>query len=829
MDIKPITNELSEVLSYMTDALIREFPTTKATPEHFIVSVLDKKNCNAYVLLSSFMRAQNLEDIKNVFITHIKDNLNPIIPTPKPEDIQATEELEAMMNESDFERILMGNPVIGSQHVILAMINPKNNHSKMIDVFKNIGVDYNFVNTKCMEVTKKTNETAKRNLKNLTAPINKNEMANNKPNPIELFTIDITKEAENGCYDDFVGREKEMMNIIEILSRRKKNNVVILGKSGVGKTSIVYGLANAIVHDNVPYLLRNKRIVQLNVASMIAGTYLRGAFEERVKMLFDALKASDKYILFIDDIHTVLKSTTKDRDSDMSSMLTEILSNGEVKVIGTTSFKDYRNSIESNTMISRRFQKVVLEPSTKEDTIKIINNNKEYYESYHNVKYLDDAIEKCVTLAERYITDRCLPDSAIDILDLCGAKANTKDKNQDIEQLKNKLVEIDKEREELVKHGKFDDIVQLLGKKNDIQEQISNIERDLSNNKTKYTKTITANDVFETVSDITNIPINKLNIDEKKKLATIDKVLKECVIGQDDAIDKICKAIKRNKVGIGNKNKPIASMLLVGKSGVGKTLVAKKLAEEIFGDVNALIRIDMSEYSEKHSVSKLTGAAPGYIGYDNGGQLTEAVKHKQYCVILLDEIEKADQEVYNLFLQLLDEGRLTDNSGYVVDFKNTIILMTSNVGTKEAQEFGSGMGFVSNDASNTEAIITKEIKKKFSPEFINRLDNIVYFNNLTYDNLKEVCKLELAKMIARIGEIGYNIVYEPNIIPFIVDKCKVQMEYGARPLLRFIQDNIEDLVTNEILSNDFNVGHTFNLSIVDDKITVLSYSSIIAN
>ena len=369
----------------------------------------------------------------------------------------------------------------------------------------------------------------------------------------------------------------------------------------------------------------------------------------------------------------------------------------------------------------------------------------------------------------------------------------------------------------------------MLAQKNEIQEQISDIERDLSNKRYKYTELITEKDVYQTVSDITNIPINKITIDEKKQLAKIDEVLKQSVIGQDAAIDTICKAIKRNKLGLGNKNKPIASMLLVGQSGVGKTLVAKKIAEEVFGDSNALIRIDMSEYSEKNSVAKLTGAAPGYIGYDNGGQLTEAVKHKKYCVILLDEIEKADQDVYNLLLQLLDEGRLTDNTGFIVDFKNTIILMTSNVGTKKAQEFGVSIGFVNDSQANVESIITKEIKNKFAPEFINRLDSIVYFNNLTIDNLKDICRLELNKLVNRIGEIGYNIMYDQSVVDGIVDKCKTQLEYGARPIIRIIQDDVEDVITNEILSNDFEVGSVFMLSMTDSKVQMLKYEESVAN
>ena len=827
MDIKSKTVELENVLSYMTETLTREFPIEKVTPEYFIVAVLDKKKCNAYVLLSTMMNNQKLDDIKHIFIQHINDNIAPIV------NAKATigNELGEIISQADNERLIMNHPFIGSQHVILAMLNPVNNHERMMKAFQNMGVDYGVIYNKCMEINKKTEEAANKKMKNNNNILNlvKNDMINAKPNPIEMFTIDITKQAENGRYDDLIGREREMRSIIEVLARRKKNNAIILGKSGVGKTSLVYGLANAIVSGNVPDIMRGKRILQVNTAALISGTFLRGAFEERVKMLFDTIKLNDKYILFFDDIHTVLKSSTKDRDSDLSTMLPEILSNGEIKVIGTTTFKDYRNSIESNPMICRRFQKIMVEPTTQQETIEIINRNKCYYEEFHNVKYSDEAIKKSVILAERYITERCLPDSAIDIIDLCGAKINASFKNENIDELHRKLEEIEEKRQNASRLGNFDEVVPLLAQKNEIQEQISDIERDLSNKRYKYTELITEKDVYQTVSDITNIPINKITIDEKKQLAKIDEVLKQSVIGQDAAIDTICKAIKRNKLGLGNKNKPIASMLLVGQSGVGKTLVAKKIAEEVFGDSNALIRIDMSEYSEKNSVAKLTGAAPGYIGYDNGGQLTEAVKHKKYCVILLDEIEKADQDVYNLLLQLLDEGRLTDNTGFIVDFKNTIILMTSNVGTKKAQEFGVSIGFVNDSQANVESIITKEIKNKFAPEFINRLDSIVYFNNLTIDNLKDICRLELNKLVNRIGEIGYNIMYDQSVVDGIVDKCKTQLEYGARPIIRIIQDDVEDVITNEILSNDFEVGSVFMLSMTDSKVQMLKYEESVAN
>ena len=501
-------------------------------------------------------------------------------------------------------------------------------------------------------------------------------------------------------------------------------------------------------------------------------------------------------------------------------MIGDILSEGDVRIIGTTTFKDYRNAIETNTSISRKLQKIVIEAPNQKESIDILLKSKKYYEDYHNVKYSDEAITRAVELADRYITDRCLPDSAFDIIDLAGAATNIKEKEpSEIAQLRKRLSEIEEEKNKSLNNGDFEKIDEFNVEENKINAELSDFKRKVNSEKSKHT-IIGEEDIAKTVSDLTNIPVTKMTLNEKKKIAHIDEILKNSVIGQDEAINAICKVIKRNKVGLGDKKKTKSNILMVGGSGCGKTLIAKKLAEEIFGSESALVRIDMSEYSEKNSVAKLTGAAPGYVGYENGGQLTEAIKNKQHCVLLLDEIEKADQEVYNLFLQLFDEGRLTDSSGQIVNFKNVIVLMTSNVGAKQASDLGNGVGFNTDKTANQKSIIEKSLKKKFTPEFLNRIDKIVYFNNLTDDNLNSIVKLEVEKLNKRLNEIHYSLHCDENVINFIQSKAIEQKEYGARPIIRLVQDNIEDKITDLLLENDYKPNYVFNATFKNNEVVI---------
>lgn len=827
---KNYSYELQEVLSYMIDVLVNEFPTEIFTPEYLIVSILDIKKCHANLFLDNYLMSNNMEELREIYTSVLKKNDKPILTNTKKDKVEFDFELNKIMERAEIEADKTNSTQIGTEHILLAILNPEN-EIKVQEVFRTVGIDYELIFEKCKDNKKTTRNNRKVNF------INNNGFSNQQKQQIiplkseintmsvssdgeftSKFTTNINDLAKKGKIDDLVGREKEIDQIIKVLARRKKNNVVLVGNGGVGKTSIVYGLAKKIESGNVPDILEGKKIVEINIMALVSGTHFRGMFEERVKGLFDELKSSKKYILFIDDMQSVLKSGSKDKDTDLSNMIGDILTEGDVRVIGTTGFKDYRNSIESNPTISNKLQRIIIEPSTIDETVEILKHNKKYYEEFHNVEYNDDAIKRCAELSERYITDRSLPDSAFDVIDLAGAYASLENsESNEFTNLKKRLAEIDVEKAEILNNGDFEKIDSITIEENDIKKRLSDLKR---KKKTNVKIKITANDISKTISEITNVPITKLSTNEKERISHIDEKLKECVIGQDEAVESLCRVIKRNKVGLGDKTKTMANILMAGPSGSGKTLIAKKLAEEIFGDEKALVRVDMSEYSEKNSVSKLTGAAPGYIGYENGGQLTEAIKHKQHCVLLLDEIEKADQEVYNVFLQLFDEGRLTDSAGQIVNFKNVIVLMTSNIGAKQAAEFGGGVGFVTDEATNKKSIIEKQLKQKFTPEFLNRIDKIVYFNTLTDDNLRDIVKLEINKFGKRLKEIKYNINYDESVVNFIHEQAVKQKEYGARPIIRLVQNNLEDSITDLILENDYQPEYTFSITCNDNRISI---------
>lgn len=826
------TIELNGVLDYMSTVLLNEFPTDVLTPEYLILAILDTRDSHANLILDNCLMSNNIDELRKVYVEVINSHINPQL---KDGNVRFNDELIRILDCARIESEKLNNSQVGSEHVLLAILNKENNF-KEENVFSKFMLQYEFIFNKCDVNTanqEKGTKTNKLKPKKITKTKPKNDIplksqVNTKTittdlssnSVIEQFTTSLNKMANNGQIDDIIGRRDEIEEIIQVLSRRKKNNAILVGKGGVGKTQIVYGIAKMIEENKVPNVLEDKEIVMLNPMALVSGTHFRGMFEERMKNLIDALQSSNRYILFIDDIHTVLKSGSKEKDGDISGMIGDLLSEGTVKVIATTTFKEYRNAIESNTQISRKFQKIVIESATIEESINILKQNKRYYEDYHNVSYSDEAIEKAVKLADRYITDRSLPDSAFDIIDLAGAKTTLIDREPiEIQNTKKRMRQIEEDKNEALNNGDFEKIDSLTIEENVLASDLADYKRDINNlNLAKID--ITESDIADVVSEVTKIPVSKLNTNEKSKIAHIDEVLKKSVIGQDEAVDAVCRVIKRNKVGLGDKAKTMANLLFVGPTGSGKTLIAKKLAEEIFGDENALIRIDMSEYSEKNSVAKLTGAAPGYIGYENGGQLTEAIKHKQHCVLLLDEIEKADQEVYNIFLQLFDEGRLTDSSGQIVNFKNVIVLMTSNIGARKAAELGNGVGFINNEDSNKKSIIDKELKKKFTPEFLNRLDQIIYFNNLSNDNLKNIVKLEINKFNNRLNNINYNIVYSDDVVDYIHVEAVKKKEFGARPIIRLIQDNIEDKITDLMLENDYQPNYTFSASCENDKIVI---------
>ena len=816
MGDKLYSNDLKKILSYMVDVLSKEFPTEVFSVEYLIVSILDNSKSHAYTLLDNCLMTSNLEELKNIYVNWLKLNRSDKNLVVKQDNVDFNEELDRILTNAEKERENLKSILVGSEHVLLSMLNPNNKCEKIQEVFKNMGITYNLIFDKCSESSnkEKTNNAPKKSMKKpsmlpLKSEINQQGISSSNEY-ISKYTINLNQLAKEGKIDELVGRKKEIEKIIKIMARRKKNNVVLVGKGGCGKTAIVNGIADMIVKDEVPQILKNKEVVMLDVMTLVSGTHFRGMFEERVNGLFNELKNSKNHILFIDDIQQILRSGSKEKDTDLSSWIGDILANGEVSVIATTTFKDYRNTIEINTSISRKLQKVVIEPTSIQETIEIIEKTKHYYEDFHNVTYESDVVKKTVELSQRYITDRSLPDSAIDVIDLSGAYTCLIDREpQQISKMRKRLIEINKERSERLNKGDFEFIDSLNKEENFLKKNISDFNREVEKDKTKYSINITLDNIATSISDMTNIPINKLTLNEKEKIANIENVLKESVVGQDEAIEAVSRIIKRNKVGLGDKNKTLGNLLLLGPSGSGKTLIAKKLAEEIFGSDKALVRIDMSEYSEKNSVAKLTGAAPGYVGFENGGQLTEAIKNKQHCVLLLDEIEKADKEVYNLFLQIFDECRLTDSAGQMVNFKNVIVLMTSNIGAKQASEMGKGLGFVTDESSNKKSIIEKSLKQTFTPEFINRIDQIVYFNSLSEDNLKEIVKLEINKFIKRLNELNYNLTYTEEVVEHLHSFAIKQKEYGARPIIRLIQDKIEDQITDLMLKNEYEENYTF--------------------
>lgn len=826
------TIELNEVLEHMSTVLLNEFPTDVLTPEYLILSILDTRDCHANLILDNCLMSNNIEELRKIYVQVIDEHTKPQL---KDGNIRYDNELIRIMNCSIDESDKLNNPQIGSEHVLLAILNPKNNFKEK-DIFAKFMLHYDFIynkcsvntNTKAPEIKPKKLVQKKiikgKNNQNIPLKSQVNtktvSMLGGDTSAIEQFTTSLNKLAKQGKIDDIIGRKAEIEEIIKVLSRRKKNNAILVGKGGCGTTAIVYGLAKLIEENKVPSILEDKEIVMLNPMALVSGTHFRGMFEERIKNLFDTLQNSNRYILFIDDIHTVLKSGSKDKDTDISGMVGNILSDGTVKVIGTTTFKEYRNSIEINTQLSRKFQKIIIDPTSIPDTIDIIKKNKHYYEEYHNVVYSDEAIEKAVKLADRYITDRSLPDSALDLIDLAGANTSLIDREPiEIQNTKKRMKQIEEEKDNALNNGDFEKIDSLTIEENVLASDLADYKRDL-NNLEVATIEINENDIADIVSEVTKIPVSKLSLDEKAKIAKIDEILKQTVVGQDEAIDDICKVIKRNRVGLGDKTHTQGVYLLLGRSGTGKTLLAKTIAKEIFGDEKALIRLDMSEYSEKNSVSKLHGTSAGYIGYDDGGVLTNAIKNKPYSVVLLDEIEKADESIYNLFLQVFDEGRLTESNGNIVDCHNCIFIMTSNIGTRKASELGNGLGFISDESKNKKSIIEKELKKKFTPEFLNRINKIVYFNDLSNDNLKDIVKLEINKFNNKLNNIKYNLIYTDDVVDYIHVEAVKKKDFGARPIIRLIQDNIEDKITDLMLEHEYQQDYTFSASCENGEIII---------
>jgi ATP-dependent Clp protease ATP-binding subunit ClpC len=638
---------------------------------------------------------------------------------------------------------------------------------------------------------------------------------------LDNFSRDLNKLAEAGKLDPVVGREREILRIAQILSRRKKNNPIILGEPGCGKTALVEGLAIKIVNGDCPRNLVDKRIVNLDLTSVVAGTKYRGQFEERMKVIIEELQANPHIIVFIDEIHTLVGSGNSSGSMDGSNIFKPALARGELQCIGATTLDEFRKNIEKDGALERRFQKVIVEASTVPETIQILKNVRDKYETFHKVLYTDEVIETCVKLADRYITDREFPDKAFDILDEVGARMQTELKiPASIEELKQKAAEIKQQKIDVVKKQNYEEAAELRDKEKKLLIKLENEKTKFEEQMAKDKQKITLDHVYDVVSNMTKIPVSKMSADDTKTLLNLDKSLIDKVIGQNDAVIKIAKSIRRNRLGIKDPNRPIGSFVFLGSTGVGKTYLAKQLAKEMFGSEDSLIRVDMSEYQEKHSISKLVGAPPGYVGYEEGGLLTEKVKNKPYSVILFDEVEKAHKDVFTVLLQILDDGHVTDSLGRKINFKNTLIILTSNLGVKKLQDFGTGIGFSNNTYSNEEAkkqVLMKEMKNFFSPEFLNRIDDTIVFNSLSQDDIKKITKIELDKLTNRLVDLNYKIIYDDTLVEYLA-KIGFDELYGARPLKRAIQDKVEDLLSEEVLTGKLIEGKTYTMKVEDDNI-----------
>jgi len=642
---------------------------------------------------------------------------------------------------------------------------------------------------------------------------------------LDNFSRDLIKLAEEGKLDPVIGREREITRIAQILSRRKKNNPIVIGEPGCGKTAIVEGLAIKIFNGECPRNLMDKRIVSLDMTSIVAGTKYRGQFEERMKVIIEELQNNPSIIVFIDEIHTIVGAGNASGSMDASNIFKPALARGEIQCVGATTLDEYRKNFEKDGALERRFQKVIVDSATKEETLQILKNAKDKYENYHKVVYSDEVLSLCVDLAERYITDREFPDKAFDILDEVGARSQVEVKiPEEIEKLKLDAHNIKQEKLDVVKRQDYEEAANLRDKEKRILNKLDNEKKKFEEDLNKQRKEISTELVYDVVSNMTKIPISKLNADETKSLSEMENNLNNKVIGQPEAVSKIAKSIRRNRLGIKDPNKPIGSFIFLGSTGVGKTHLAKQLAKQIFGTEDALIRIDMSEYQEKHNISRLIGSPPGYVGHEEGGQLTEQVKNKPYSVILFDEVEKANKDIFSTLLQVLDDGHLTDSLGRKINFKNCVIIMTSNIGVRKLQEFGTGIGFGTSAKSYVEEeqkrdMLKKELQKFFAPEFLNRIDEVVVFKNLNREDVKKIVVLEVEKLQKRLMGLKYNFTFDESVIDLIAEVGYDEI-YGARPLKRAIQDKIEDYISEEVLKGSLLEDGLYTLVVVDKEIKI---------
>ena len=770
----------------------------------------------------------NLEELRRKV-----EILNPagVEETPLLNDkknLHLTRQAERALKTTFLEAKLFQSELINTVHLLLCIL--RNENDPTTKLLSQLNVDYDIVKEQFKLMLANDTDTSFDDLPSgVSFPEEKENEDDSKENPfiptsesktskksktpvLDNFGRDITVLAEQEKLDPVVGSDKEIERVSQILSRRKKNNPLLIGEPGVGKSAIAEGLALRIIQKRVSRVLYNKRVVSLDLASLVAGTKYRGQFEERMKALMNELEKNDDIILFIDEIHTIVGAGGATGSLDASNMFKPALARGEIQCIGATTLDEYRQNIEKDGALERRFQKVLVEQTSTEETLEILKNIKERYENHHNVNYTDDALSACVDLTDRYMSDRFLPDKAIDALDEAGSRVHINNMSvpQEIIDLENQLDQVRELKNSVVKKQKYEEAAKLRDDEKRVERLLVEAQEKWQEESKQNRVTVNDNDIADVVSMMTNVPVNKIVRSEKTKLSKLASVIETKLIGQSEAVEKVVKAIQRNRAGLKAPDKPIGSFIFLGQTGVGKTQLAKILASEIFDSEENLIRVDMSEYMEKFAISRLIGSPPGYVGYEEGGQLTEKVRRRPYSVILLDEVEKAHPDIFNMLLQVLDDGFLTDSLGRKINFQNTIIIMTSNVGARQVKDFGTGLGFetASQKAQSQEiekGVIEKELKKTFSPEFLNRIDDIVVFNPLDKKDIRKIVDIELVKLIQRINQLGYQIEVSKAAKDFIAEKG-FDSKYGARPLNRAIQKHLEDLVAENVVNNAIKEG-----------------------
>lgn len=815
------TDELVQVVGYMRDVLYNEFPTDVITIDYIIVAILDKRDSFANMVLDNCLTSESMDNLRAAYVECISEKSKAQL---KRGAVKFDAELESLFSSAAEESESDG--IFSTFHVLMALMNPKNKFSER-KLFEKFGLDYSFLCDSSVGGVGRKGKPKKK-------PAKKREVERGIPmkafrstesvntgtygGSIGRYTTVLSREGGLAAGHTFVGREREMDEIMSVLMKMDGNHVILVGDDGVGKTSIVRELSRRFASDSVPKVLSGKNILMLNPNALIGGTNYRGMFEDRVNSIVSELSKRTDIILFIDDLHTAFMGGDDKKYGDVFTLVSSLMEAAGVRLIAATTHKGYRSVVESNPSLECGFHKIPVSALGDVESERILEGYRALFEDFHGITYGEAVASKAVSLAGRYITSRPLPRSAVEVFDLIGAGRKLLSAEPDeVKGLRSELSKLENSRKTALDSGDFESVEPLT-------ESIARIKETLSEYRRNSSKAglyeVTEDDVIRKVSEIAKIPVSVVTVDEKRRVLGTEDALRKIVVGQDESISEICKVIRRGKAGLSDNGKTMGVFLLNGSTGVGKTLTAKAIASEVYGDEKALIRLDMSEYSEKHSVSRLCGTSPGYIGYDDGGVLTNAIKKRPYSVVLLDEIEKADDAVFNLFLQVFDEGRVTDGHGSFVDCRNCMFIMTSNVGVREANETGGGIGFTTDASVSRKSVIEKAVRKRFSPEFLNRVDKILYYNSLSGEDLRQVVRLELGKFAERVASIGYSVSYDEDVVEYIYSSVSSDTKFGARPVARIICDEIEDRVVGIVLRSESNGGKSISVSMSEGRLSV---------